>query len=254
MPGVRDVVPAYGSFAVHFDPLRTDVPLLREVVARAAAAAPPRDRTGTHRVQSRSPSATAADSGRISAPWRRGQAWTPIMSSPLMLPGSTGCSCSGFLPGFPYMASVDERIAMPRRETPRTRVAAGSVGIAGPQTGVYSFDSPGGWQIIGRTPLVLFDSRNEPPALLAPGQHVRFRSLSSLRVRRHAPARAACDEPGRASGRPAHDCAGSRPLGSAVLGRARGGPDGLVVTSPRQSARSETQTPLRSSRSRSSAP
>ena len=76
------------------------------------------------------------------------------------------------------MASVDERIAMPRRDTPRPRVAAGSVGIAGRQTGVYPFDSPGGWQIIGRTPLVLFDPRREPPALFSPGQRVRFRPIA----------------------------------------------------------------------------
>jgi inhibitor of KinA len=94
----------------------------------------------------------------------------------------------GFLPGFPYMASVDERIAMPRRDTPRTRVAAGSVGIAGPQTGVYSFDSPGGWQIIGRTPLVLFDAGHQPPALLAPGQRVRFRPVPSREFEAMRPA------------------------------------------------------------------
>jgi inhibitor of KinA len=67
-------------------------------------------------------------------------------------------------------------------------VATGSVGIAGPQTGVYPVESPGGWQIIGRTPLVLFEPRNEPPALLAPGQRVRFRSVSSAEFEtlRHA--------------------------------------------------------------------
>ena len=63
----------------------------------------------------------------------------------------------GFLPGFPYLGTVDERIAVPRLSTPRLRVAAGSVGIAGTQTGIYPMESPGGWRIIGRTPVVLFD-------------------------------------------------------------------------------------------------
>jgi inhibitor of KinA len=84
----------------------------------------------------------------------------------------------GFLPGFPYLAPVDDRIAMPRRDAPRPLVAAGSVGIAGRQTGIYPFDSPGGWQIIGRTPLTLFDPSHEPPALVAPGQRVQFRPIS----------------------------------------------------------------------------
>jgi biotin-dependent carboxylase-like uncharacterized protein len=80
----------------------------------------------------------------------------------------------GFLPGFAYMADVDSTIAAPRRATPRFRVPAGSVGIAGPQTAVYPRDSPGGWQIIGRTSLDVFDANRTPPALFAPGDTVRF--------------------------------------------------------------------------------
>lgn len=80
----------------------------------------------------------------------------------------------GFTPGFPYLGGLDERIATPRRASPRTLVPAGSVGIAGQQTGIYPLASPGGWQIIGRTPLSLFDPGREPPSLLAPGDRVRF--------------------------------------------------------------------------------
>lgn len=80
----------------------------------------------------------------------------------------------GFTPGFPYLGGLDERIATPRRASPRTLVPAGSVGIAGQQTGIYPLASPGGWQIIGRTPLNLFDPVREPPSLLAPGDRVRF--------------------------------------------------------------------------------
>jgi inhibitor of KinA len=80
----------------------------------------------------------------------------------------------GFLPGFTYMGEVDERIATPRRETPRMLVPKGSVGIAGRQTGIYSFASPGGWQIIGRTEVDIFTPRAKLPSLLEPGDHVRF--------------------------------------------------------------------------------
>lgn len=80
----------------------------------------------------------------------------------------------GFAPGFPYLLGLDPELAMPRMETPRTHVAAGSVGIGGRQTGVYPHAGPGGWRILGRTPLLLFEPTREPPALLAPGDRVRF--------------------------------------------------------------------------------
>jgi inhibitor of KinA len=84
----------------------------------------------------------------------------------------------GFLPGFSYMGKVDEAISMPRKINPRPTVEAGSVGIAGYQTGVYPLPSPGGWQIIGRTPLRLFNADNNDFTLLKPGDQVRFYSIS----------------------------------------------------------------------------
>jgi KipI family sensor histidine kinase inhibitor len=80
----------------------------------------------------------------------------------------------GFTPGFPYLVGLDPALHVPRRATPRLRVPAGSVGLAGSQTGVYPAASPGGWQLIGRTDRVLFDPAREPPALLAPGDRLRF--------------------------------------------------------------------------------
>ena len=80
----------------------------------------------------------------------------------------------GFLPGFAYMGEVDERIAIPRHESPRTSVPKGSVGIAGRQTGIYPFHSPGGWQIIGKTSDEMFSLNREPNSLLMPGDEVRF--------------------------------------------------------------------------------
>lgn len=84
----------------------------------------------------------------------------------------------GFLPGFAYMGKVDGRIASPRLTKPRTWVPAGSVGIAGEQTGIYPVDSPGGWNIIGRTPLPLFDIRKPNPVFFEPGDRVRFFPVS----------------------------------------------------------------------------
>jgi inhibitor of KinA len=85
----------------------------------------------------------------------------------------------GFLPGFAYMGQVDNRIAAPRKHDPRITVPAGSVGIAGKQTGIYPVDSPGGWQIIGRTPLSLFNKDSDDPVLFKPGDEVRFYPISS---------------------------------------------------------------------------
>lgn len=80
----------------------------------------------------------------------------------------------GFTPGFPYLGGMDERIATPRLEVPRTKIYSGSVGIAGSQTGVYPIDSPGGWQIIGRTPLKLYDENREEQILLRAGDFIKF--------------------------------------------------------------------------------
>ena len=80
----------------------------------------------------------------------------------------------GFQPGFPYLGGLDPRLHIPRRAEPRVTVPAGSVGIGGSQTGVYPLASPGGWQLIGQTPVALFDPLQQPPTLLRPGDTVRF--------------------------------------------------------------------------------
>jgi len=80
----------------------------------------------------------------------------------------------GFSPGFPYLVGLDPALEVPRRDTPRTSIPAGSVGLAGTQTGIYPTASPGGWRLIGRTEATLFDPARDPPALLAPGGRLRF--------------------------------------------------------------------------------
>jgi KipI family sensor histidine kinase inhibitor len=85
----------------------------------------------------------------------------------------------GFAPGFPYLLGLDASLAMPRLATPRTRVQAGSVGIGGAQTGIYPSAGPGGWQLIGRTPLRLFDAQSDPPCLLQAGDRLRFVAIDA---------------------------------------------------------------------------
>lgn len=84
----------------------------------------------------------------------------------------------GFAPGFPYLSGMDKRIETPRLETPRTKVSAGSVGIAGTQTGIYPLATPGGWQVIGHTPIKLVNFDQESPTILTPGDRIRFVPIS----------------------------------------------------------------------------
>lgn len=84
----------------------------------------------------------------------------------------------GFTPGFPYLGGMDERLETPRLQVPRTKIPAGSVGIASKQTGIYPIDSPGGWQLIGRTPLKLFDINKENPFLLSAGSYIKFTPIT----------------------------------------------------------------------------
>ena len=85
--------------------------------------------------------------------------------------------CVGFTPGFPFLGGMPRKLATPRRDVPRKEIPAGSVAIGGAQTGIYPVKSPGGWNVIGRTPLRLFDPQKDPPALLRAGDRVRLRSI-----------------------------------------------------------------------------
>ena len=178
-PGVRDVVPSYSAVTVYFDPLRTDLDRLWRGLEAAAADAGQRHVGPTR---------------EIVVPVRYGGAGGPDLKA---VAAFAGCSTDdvirrhtspgyrvymvGFLPGFPYLGTVDARIAMPRRSSPRVVVPAGSVGIAGAQTGIYPTAAPGGWRLIGLAALDAFDARREPPSLFRPGDTVRFRAVSPER-------------------------------------------------------------------------
>ncbi len=170
IPGVRDVVSTYRSVAVYFDPLRLDVLHLRDLVVRAAGAAP----ATTHGRTIDVPVVYGGDAGPDLADVAAFAGLRPEDVIARHAGVEYRVYMLGFLPGFAYLGSVPREIAMPRRATPRPRVEAGSVGIAGAQTAVYPRASPGGWQIIGRTRLRLFDPQRMPPSVLAPGDTVRF--------------------------------------------------------------------------------
>jgi inhibitor of KinA len=171
-PGIVELVPAYGTLLVHYDPL---VLTYAQVSAWAA----------DHLDEVLDASAQPAR--RIDVPVRYGGEHGPDLravaeyhhASPDEIVGlhtsrEYTVFMMGFTPGFPYMGRLDEALVTPRLQTPRTRVPAGSVGIAGAQTGIYPIESPGGWQIIGRTQLRLFDLSASEPFLFAPGDRVRF--------------------------------------------------------------------------------
>lgn len=168
--GIRDVVSTYRSVAVHFDPLTIDIETIRDTLRRAAEtpSTPAEGKTVVIPVQY----------GGEMGPDLRAVAAFANISPDEVVARHAGARYRvfmlGFLPGFAYMGTVDETIAMPRHATPRVKVPAGSVGIAGRQTGVYPRESPGGWQLIGRTPVSLFNPNRVPAALVAPGDTVRF--------------------------------------------------------------------------------
>lgn len=170
--GVRDVVPTYRSVAVYFDPLRTDGDQLMERLAHEAEHAD-------------APAAVTAPPVRI--PVCYGGEFGPDLASVAAFAGMpeaevvrvhSGATYRvfmlGFVPGFAYLGLVDDRIAVPRHSTPRVRVPMGSVGIAGIQTGIYPAETPGGWQLIGRTPVKPFDAARPQPFLLKAGDAVQF--------------------------------------------------------------------------------
>jgi inhibitor of KinA len=180
--GIMDVVPAYSSVTVFYDPLHVAEPgddayarvcgVIESCAAQAAAGPEPEGRLveipvcygGLH----------GPDLDHVAA--QCGLTQAEVVA--LHWGASYLVHAIGFTPGFPYLGGLPAQLSTPRRERPREKVAPGSVGIGGSQTGVYPLASPGGWQIIGCTPLALFDARREHAALLAPGDRVLFKPIT----------------------------------------------------------------------------
>jgi KipI family sensor histidine kinase inhibitor len=167
-PGMQSIVTAYGSLLIRYDPGLTSRDRLQETIRKlegaVEAGAPSGHLFEVPTTYDGPDLQRVADHGRLAV-----KEVIDLHASVEYL-----VYCIGFAPGFAYCGSVPEQIACPRLPSPRTRVLAGSVGIAGRQTGVYPVESPGGWNIIGRTSMALFDVRRDPPALLKPGDRIRF--------------------------------------------------------------------------------
>ena len=170
---VRDIVPGYCAVGVHIDPLHTDLAALERVIRDEAAAADEGDAAaGAPAIE-----ITVAYGGDNGPDLEAVAAWARCTPKEVIARHSSRTYrvyMLGFVPGFAYMGRVDKTIAVPRHRVPRERVPAGSVGIAGEQTGVYPIATPGGWQLIGRTTAIMFDSSRATPSLLQPGDLVRF--------------------------------------------------------------------------------
>lgn len=190
IPGVIELAPAYTSVAVFFDPIAVlkssgaTEGVFEEFATRIRSAILPA--SGRHRRR------TAASRPRLieipvcydrefGLDLDRVAEHTKLSEREIVDLHSTGeyrVACIGFVPGFTFLAGLPKNLATPRRDVPRKEIAAGSVGIGGAQTGIYPLRSPGGWNLIGRTPLRLFDPANNPPTLLCPGDRVRMRAIT----------------------------------------------------------------------------
>lgn len=181
---VRDVVVGYSSVTVYFDPLHVDATALEAELRQAALALP---------------DSATEEGALINVDVCYGGEFGPDLADVaafakaseeevIALHSATTYRVYvvGFVPGFPYMASVHPRLALPRRATPRTRVPAGSVAIAAGQTGIYPIETPGGWHLIGRTDVKPYDDSRAEPFLFKPGDRVRFHAVNRTEFDRTA--------------------------------------------------------------------
>lgn len=172
IPGVTELVPTYRSVTVHYRP---------EIIGWSSLY------TKLNKLTESLGTAEIPPAGTIRIPVLYGGDYGPDLASLAALHGMTEKEAielhsapdyliymMGFLPGFCYLGGLDKRIATPRLTTPRVKIPAGSVGIAGEQTGIYPLESPGGWQLIGMTPLKLYDPDREKPILLEAGSRLKY--------------------------------------------------------------------------------
>ena len=184
LPGMTELVPAYSSLTVYYDLLSVPVPagatitayeVLRQEIEKRMNI-PVSNHNAAYRILS-VPVCYDPEFAPDMGKWNEVHGLSPEQVIREHTAGTYKVFMLGFLPGFAYMGSVNEIIAMPRKPVPEP-ARAGSVGIAGLQTGIYPLDSPGGWSIIGRTPWTIFDPFRDEPSLFREGDRVRFYSIS----------------------------------------------------------------------------
>lgn len=174
-PGILDLNPTYRSLFIHYDPFVCSFEKLVQLVSESQD---PRD-------------VTSAETSIMEIPVCYGGDFGPDLNEVAALHGFDAeevirlhtaplyrVYMIGFTPGFAYLGGLDQRLHTPRKSEPRKKVVAGSIGIADQQTGIYPIESPGGWQLIGRTPLRLFDPSRDVPFLLEAGDMVRFKPIA----------------------------------------------------------------------------
>ena len=188
IPGVIELAPAYTSVAVFFDPITIakasgisdDVfDWLASRIRGIASAGARRGRKV--RCRSRDIEIPVCYDPEFAPDIDDVARHTQLSATEVVDLHSTGkyrVACIGFVSGFTFLAGLPKNLATPRRDVPRKEISSGSVGIGGAQTGIYSSRSPGGWKLIGRTPLKLFDPAKNPPTLLHPGDRVCFRAIT----------------------------------------------------------------------------
>jgi KipI family sensor histidine kinase inhibitor len=174
-PGVREVVPAYASLLLHLDPARAEPAALEEWVCAQAARLPERLPDQVRQVE-----VPVVYGGEHGPDLEEVAAHTGLSPREVVRRHSSAaypCYLLGFTPGFPYLGGLDPALATPRLSSPRLDLPPGVVGIAGAQTGLYPLGGPGGWRILGRTPLLVYDPRREEPCAIRAGDTVRFAPL-----------------------------------------------------------------------------
>ena len=172
--GVVETVPTYRSLLIHYDPLQTSASEIIEAAQNLVSGEATFDRT---RHLWRVPVCYEGDFAPDLADVAERTGLRPEQVVSLHAATRYHVYMVGFLPGYPYMGDVPAPLALPRRSDPRIRVPPGSVAIATTMTAIYPVESPGGWHLIGRTPIRIFDPRVSPPALFAPGDAVEFEPI-----------------------------------------------------------------------------
>ena len=175
---VEAVIPTYRSFLIFFDPLLISRQELVAKIEKLAAA--PADSTTAAAVKTvLIPTLYGGEAGPDLEFVAGHNQLTPAEVVQIHSSVPYRIYMIGFTPGFPYLGGMSEKIAAPRLKTPRTKIPAGSVGIAGTQTGLYPVESPGGWQLIGRTPLQVFNPRSEQPFIYSAGDFLQFQPVTA---------------------------------------------------------------------------
>jgi inhibitor of KinA len=175
IPGIKDLIPSYRSLLIQYDPLRLSLEELKNILEAHLPGL--ERRVSPLRNLIEIPVCYGGSYGP-DLPWVADyHGLTPEAVIDLHAAVTYRVYMIGFAPGFPFLGGLDPRLHTPRKKTPREKVPAGSVGLADQQTGIYSLESPGGWRLIGRTPVRLFDLSREKPLFLGVGDCVRFRPI-----------------------------------------------------------------------------